>query len=313
MTSPYESGKRVLSKKVAVLITSYNGQKYLEKQLTSILEQKGCDVKIFVSDDHSTDSTQQILLSFLSKYPGRICISETHTRRCSAGANFYELISKIDCSDFDYIAFSDQDDIWETQHLISAINACCLRCCDGVSSNVLAFFPNGREKIYRKNQPQKKYDFLFESPGPGCTFVITKRLFVYIRHVFDKNRDLVSAVFHHDWLIYAVARSAKFSWFIRDEPLVRYRQHENNETGARIGLKSISIRLKKISSGWYADQIHKVALVVEATKVMEGDQVLECLSKRQNSILLLKWISQTRRSSSDCLVFMLSILMGWLR
>jgi rhamnosyltransferase len=305
-------GELVLPFKVAVLLACYNGEKYVEKQIETILNQEGCDVKIFVSDDHSTDSTRQILSSMLGKHPGKIVISQTQNRSYSAGANFYQLISAFDCCGFDYVAFSDQDDIWESRHLVSAISISCLSCCDGVSSNVLALYPDGNQKLYRKNQPQRKYDFLFESPGPGCSFVITKRLFNYIRDVFDKNSDLVRAVFHHDWLIYAAARSANYRWFIREEALVRYRQHSNNETGARIGLKSIYLRFKKITSGWYANQVHNVALVVGATRVMEGDQLLECLCKRRNRFLLLKWINETRRSAYDRFVLMLSVLMGWI-
>lgn len=313
MTKPCKGTGAFSTFKVAVLLTCYNGEKFIESQILSILNQSLCDIKIFVSDDQSSDSTLQVLANLVSRFPGKIYSSVTEDRKRSAGKNFYELIEKSACIGYDYVAFSDQDDLWEKDHLISAIKICASKSCDAVSSNVIAFFPDARSKLYRKNQPQKKYDFFFESPGPGCTFVLTGALYQYIRKIFNSNRELVCNVFHHDWLIYAVARSGGFKWFIREAPLVRYRQHGNNETGARIGWKGAYVRFKKISSGWYSDQIHNVALVVRASGVMVADPILECLVTRNNWWRILTQFNQSRRSSSDRLVFFLALLFGWIK
>ena len=299
--------------RVAVLLACYNGEKFIESQIVSILFQSSCEVKIFISDDNSIDSTVQVLKKLAFKYPKSIDFSVTDKNMGSAGKNFFSLIEKYDCSEYDFIAFSDQDDIWESDHLSSAIKISLSEGYHGISSNVLAFFPDGRKQIYRKNQPQKKYDFFFESPGPGCTFVLTKPLYAYVRSVLVNNRIIVERVFHHDWLVYAVARSADFKWFIREAPLVHYRQHDNNETGARIGFKSMLARLKKMRSGWYGDQIHKVATVVRATGCMDRDPMLMCLFSRKNYYQLFRWITQTRRTSLDQLFFCLAILVRWVK
>jgi rhamnosyltransferase len=299
--------------KVAVLMTCYNGEKFIESQINSILCQSLCEVKIFVSDDNSTDSSLQILEKFAFKHPHSIYLSVTGKNMGSAGKNFFHLIEKYDCDDYDFVAFSDQDDIWQPDHLLSAIKISLSERCHGISSNVLAFFPDGRTKVYRKNKPQKRYDFFFESPGPGCTFVLTKPLYVHVRDVLIKNKAIVNRVFHHDWLIYAVARSANFKWFIREAPLVHYRQHGTNETGARIGFKSMLVRLKKMRSGWYGDQIHHVATVVCATGCMDRDPLLRCLVSRKKYYQIFWWITQTRRTSVDQLFFCFAIFVRWIK
>lgn len=299
--------------RVAVLLTCYNGEEFIEAQINSILCQISCEVTIFVSDDNSTDSTNQLLKKLAFEHPHLIYFSVTDKNTGSAGKNFFHLIQKSDCCEFDFIAFSDQDDIWESDHLINAIKISISERCHGVSSNVLAFFPDGRTKIYRKNKPQKRYDFFFESPGPGCTFVLTKTLYAYVRGIVTYNRILVDHVFHHDWLIYALARSAGFKWFIREAPLVHYRQHGNNETGARIGFKSTVVRLKKLWSGWYGDQIYNVAMVVRATGCMDRDPLLSCLVSRRNYYQILWWITQTRRTRVDQLVLCFAIFVRWVK
>lgn len=313
MKAAFDKGGLIAPFKVAVLLASYNGEKYIKAQIDSILNQNACEINIIVSDDHSTDATLEILKVLADNNPGKISWVLTETRRGSAGGNFYELIDKNNLASYDFVAFSDQDDIWQKDHLASSIEICLSNACDGVSSNVLALLPDGTLKMYRKNQPLKQYDFFFESPGPGCTFVVTRNLFSYIRGVVQNYRKTIDHVFHHDWLIYAIARSAGFRWCIRDQPLIHYRQHGNNETGARIGLKGLYVRYKKMRSGWYADQIHNVAFVVRLTGVMKADPVLSCLVDRKNRFLLLKWCNQTRRCFTDRFVFTLAVLIGLIK
>lgn len=97
-----------MSSKVSILVATYNGEKYLRKQLDSILNQTYQNLEIIVQDDGSTDSTLEILKEYADKDP-RVSASK-NKHNLGIIQNFYDLIDK---SSGDYIAISDQDDIWE--------------------------------------------------------------------------------------------------------------------------------------------------------------------------------------------------------
>ena len=81
------------------------------------------------------------------------------------------MIREVDFLDFDYVSLANQDDIWFSNKLQSAVLLIQFNNYDAVSSDVLAFWEDGREKLVKKSFPQKSYDYLFEVVGPGCTYV----------------------------------------------------------------------------------------------------------------------------------------------
>ena len=129
------------------------------------------------------------------------------------------------------------------------------------SSNVIAFWPDGSEKLIVKSQPQQIYDFLFESAGPGCTFLMTPWLAEEVKRLLVSN-DAAWEVELHDWLTYAVCRAHNKTWVIDHMPSIRYRQHNFNVMGANSGIKPALSRLKKINNGWYRHQVTLVSKVV---------------------------------------------------
>ena len=103
---------------VTVAIATYNGEKYIVEQIESILAQSYKNIEILVADDCSTDATFAILQSYASRYPG-IVISRNH-KRLGWVKNFEQLLKR---SKGEYIAFSDQDDLWLPGKLSTAIEA----------------------------------------------------------------------------------------------------------------------------------------------------------------------------------------------
>lgn len=94
--------------KVSILVATYNGEKFLRKQLDSIVNQNYQNLEIIIQDDGSNDDTLEILNEYAEK-DDRISVSK-NKKNLGIIQNFYDLISK---SSGDYIAISDQDDIWE--------------------------------------------------------------------------------------------------------------------------------------------------------------------------------------------------------
>lgn len=295
--------------KVAVLMATYNGVVWLHDQIDSILNQIGVDVTLIVSDDFSSDGTYEKLQA-LSKEDVRVILLPRVARAGSAGKNFYRLICDANFTRFDYVAFADQDDIWSLDKLSNHIHLMNQHEAEAVSSNVLAFWPNGTQKLIVKSQPQQPYDFLFESAGPGCTFLMTPWLVSQVKHQLMDNEP-AKEVAMHDWLTYAVCRAHGKPWIIDATPSMHYRQHSNNVIGANSGFKAIWARLKKINDGWYR---HEVALITRVVSSINSDQKLSRLQKiiQGNSIgdqfRLLPYALRGRRKLTDRLVLMLSVL-----
>ena len=247
--------------RVAILLAAYNGSKWIKDQLSSILSQKHINVDIYISVDRSSDCTLEILDS-VKKDNSNVYILPYGERFGGAAKNFYRLIKDVDISGYDFVGFSDQDDIWYEDKIYHAINSMKIYSCKAYSSDVIALWPNGTKKIIKKSFPQKKYDFIFESAGPGCTYVFDKKCFKEFKNFLLINWKKVSNIDYHDWLAYSFFRSKGYKWIIDDVPKMFYRQHSNNQLGAKFSWRSYFLRLKLIKEGWYLSQIKEITKVL---------------------------------------------------
>ncbi len=296
-------------KSVAVVMATYNGVEWVRQQLESILCQTGVNVTLYVSDDKSTDGTFEFLGEY-SKADSRVRLLPQNKRYGSAGRNFYRLIIEVDFSCFDYVAFADQDDIWNSDKLINHITLIELSKATGLSSNVVAFWPNGRKELVFKSQPQKINDFLFESAGPGCTFMITPWLASEVRRQLLSNSAAYNVTMH-DWLIYAVCRAHGKLWIIDSVPSVFYRQHMRNVIGANFGTKAAFIRFNKIKNGWYRREVSLISQVVSSinsslkykqfSKIVSSEKIID-------QFRMIPFATQGRRKLSDRIILIITIL-----
>ena len=103
---------------VAVIMSTYNGEKYLAEQLDSILAQDGVHVELFIRDDGSKDSTRDILLSYAERNAN---VHLDFGENLGFARSF--LTELAAASGFEYYAFSDQDDVWKPEKLTTAIEA----------------------------------------------------------------------------------------------------------------------------------------------------------------------------------------------
>lgn len=292
--------------KVAVLMATHNGERWLNEQLQSVIHQQGVDTTLYVSDDMSSDETLNILQLASQRHP-QIVLLPGKRHFGSAAQNFFRLIKEVDLDQFAYIALSDQDDAWLPEKLKRAVDRMETHNSDAYSSNITAFWPDGKTQLIDKAQPQKKYDFMFESAGPGCTFVLSQALAKALKGALIKQQQLLSEVALHDWFIYAFARSNGFKWFIDPTPSLMYRQHANNVVGANTGLRAFKARLQKLSQGWYSTQIKKIARILGYADA-EPIKRLHRLSLSDRAYLVLN-AHQMRRRPRDRVAFMLYILL----
>jgi rhamnosyltransferase len=251
--------------KSIVLLAAYNGDCFIAQQLQTILNQTHKPNKILINIDLSTDKTLVIVKEYATKF-SEIKILSTNKQFGSSAANFIDLLSNADLSDIDYIALADQDDLWKHDKLEKAIKKL-EQGYDGYSSNVDAFWADGKRKILVKNQPQQKFDYLFESAGPGCTFVMTKNLAAKLQTFLKNNQGETSQMRqYHDWLIYAFARTSHYKWFIDSYAGIQYRQHELNDFGAHVGFSGFYVRLKRVLLGEGFDQVERLVRMFKLEK-----------------------------------------------
>ncbi|WP_116828987.1 glycosyltransferase family 2 protein [Pseudomonas syringae] len=294
--------------KVAVLLAAYNGMAWIEAQLDSILKQTNVCVSVFISVDTSTDGTEACCAD-CAQHHASISLLPPAGRFGGASRNFFRLIRDVDFSTFDYVAFSDQDDIWHPDKLQRAVAALAPGHHDAYSSNVTAFWPDGQRVLLDKAQPQVQWDYLFEAAGPGCTYVMNRRLADAFKSSLLSHWDAAQAVSLHDWYCYAFARSHGFRWLIDPVPGMDYRQHANNQVGANTGLASLISRLKKIADGWWAEQVVLIGQLIGDSQLHPAGKHV---STRLSFLKLAFKAAQCRRRPRDKIFFIIACLTAML-
>lgn len=300
--------------RVTVLLATYNGRRWLPEQLASILDQRDVVVRVIALDDGSIDGTAEWLAG-QAAVESRLTVLATESASGSAAANFYRLIRRASVDDADFVAFSDQDDIWVPGKLATQIEQLSAHGVDGVSSSVVSFTPDGVRTLVRKNYPQREFDYLTESPGPGCTFLMTPRLLTLAREVLATDPEAHGADFH-DSLVYALARAHGFGWYIGGEPTVEYRQHGDNVMGSNVGAASAVSRLNLIREHWHRNQaiLHaRVSLRVASEQTTPGLERM--LALMTTGGLRARWAlagaaSQLRRRPRDRWIIRVLIAAG---
>ena len=290
--------------KVLVLLASYNGLPWFPDQINSILNQSGVDVELVISDDQSYDGSADLLHHYAA-IESRITLLPSLKRYGSAGSNFYRLLQEVDIEGYEYVALADQDDIWLSNKLRNQIALIKQHQVDAVSSNVVAYWPDGQRALVDKAQPARKLDFLFESAGPGCTFLMTKQLVSKVKTVLKDPTLPATSVVLHDWLIYAICRSSGGKWWIDTRPTLKYRQHARNVVGVNRGFKAWQNRFNLITNKWYRDEVSKLAFIARrlsddpyiqsACNTLLGSGII-------NKLRLLQYMPQSRRNAIERLI-----------
>lgn len=213
---------------ISVCIATHNAEKYIVKQLCSILSQLASDDEVIISDDGSRDNTVSLILSLKDK---RINIHHyTHltdysSKRLSsyyyATANFYNALLH---AKGDIVFLSDQDDIWAPDKVQSSMTY--LSRYDIVCSNFSIINENDEiiehsyinGHLYDNLSYYKIWKYL---PFRGCCLAFTREVLL---NSFPFPKDL----FLHDCWIGLTAVYGKYKYKFIDAPLLMYRRHGNN-------------------------------------------------------------------------------------
>lgn len=237
-------------RKIAILMATYNGEKYIEEQLQSIQNQTFEDWTLYIRDDGSTDNTLQICHEIASSDNRIIIIEEDKKENLGAANNFLRLLSIIES---DYYMFSDQDDVWKNNKIEISFHACLENEKQGLpivvhsDSTLVDSFLNIIVDSYWNAinlDPDKLktyYYLALSSYAQGATMLF---------NCYARKRSLPLPTYKvmHDWWV--STRTIKNQGLIISikQPTILYRQHGENVIGVRWGEKAkIKSRLKKIN------------------------------------------------------------------
>lgn len=290
--------------RIAVLLAVYNGREWIDEQLNSILQQKNVDLDVYISVDLSEDDSYDYLVSKYSNFKNIIFLPYGE-RFGAAGENFYNLIRNVSFDKYDYVSFSDQDDIWIDNKLRTAINEIEINEVSAYSGNVIAFWADGRKCLINKAQPQVKYDYIFEAAGPGCTYVFTRDLAENFKK-FVCSVPKLQKLELHDWALYAFARSNNFKWFIDSNSFMLYRQHASNQVGANNSLKAWIKRINLVRNNWYRTEVTKASSLVTSDRAIAVKRNIS-LGYLGNLLLAFN-IFNLRRRNRDRIMLLLLLL-----
>lgn len=304
-------------KKILVLLACRNGANWIREQLDTILAQQDVHISLLIQDDKSSDGTPAIIADYATKHPERVTVRLNEVGTGSAGANFRKLIAQADFFGFDYVALADQDDIWYLDKMSRAISALQNTGALGYSAAVTAVWPNGKERLLGQSSHTRELDFIFEGAGQGCTFVLPVAVMNNVQ-LFCRQHAAALAEFHfHDWLIYILVRTNGGLWHFDPAPAMRYRQHDNNDMGARGGLAGLKRRVALIKQGWYIKQL-VIALNIfrlaggHGRRAMALDALLQSSPSLSRRLKLSELsFNHGRRRFSDRSVLALFALLGW--
>jgi rhamnosyltransferase len=220
--------------------------------------------------------------------------------------------------EFDFVALSDQDDIWRHDRLARACRKLSETQSAGYSSATIALWPDGRTALLRQADSITAGDFLFEGAGQGCTFVLRADLYEEVRQFVTVHQSLTAALHYHDWMIYALARAWGHSWTFDPSPTITYRQHHGNDTGARASMTGIQKRISLMRRGWYRTQLRAICAVCAVAApyniVVAEWKMLLLADDDWRRILQMSFfcLRRGRRKTLDKLIVVCAAIAGWI-
>ena len=228
--------------RIAILMSTYNGEKYIRQQIESVLAQQGdFTLDLWVRDDGSSDGTLQILQAY----------QDAGKLRWYAGENlkpahsFWDLL--LHCEGYDYYAFADQDDVWLPGKLQAAVASIADKCGPALACAnaelVDADLKSLGRNVYLDPPPMDLETLSIAGGILGCTMVVNRALAQLVQ-----SRPVPDVMVMHDFYIALVCRLAGGNLQFDMTPRMLYRQHGNNVVGAsKNKLSALADRLHTVT------------------------------------------------------------------
>lgn len=241
-----------LEPRVAVLMSTYNGARFLPQQLDSIVAQNHENWTVYVSDDGSQDTTLDILRDYQKKW-GEDKLHVLRGPREGFAANFMSILAN-ETIQANFFAFSDQDDIWKPEKLTTALEFLL-----NIPNTEPGLYCSRTELIDEKNLKIGLSPFFVRSPSfrnalvqsiaGGNTMVFNTAAVNIGRVLMAQKPSVVS----HDWTMYQLVTGAGGYVKYDDWASVQYRQHGANIIGSNLGVFARMVRISQLLAGKFKE------------------------------------------------------------
>lgn len=269
---------RAAAGRIAILLSTWNGELYLKPLLESILGQSWSQWDLWVRDDGSTDGTVRLLEEFSGRLSSNEMPDRDNRLYLTRGTNmgvvksFFTLLEQAD-DDYIGYAFCDQDDYWLPEKLERAAESLAFHASrevspDGSRAPSTPFLYHGRQWIAGHEREEMKIsplpvktgfsNALIQNQVVGCTMVINPSMRSCILDGFrgPVAPKALSSVILHDWWCYMIASGTGTIQF-DPEPVIIFRRHDQSSTpAASAPHRSILRRMTAIRNrGWTVSHI----------------------------------------------------------
>ncbi len=245
---------------VYVLLSTYNGEKFIAQQLDSLLSQTYINTHILIRDDGSNDSTVKIIQKYTAIHSN---ISFTAGTNIGVVSSFLSLLSATPGSEENLYAFCDQDDVWIPEKIERAVTQLVNQTTPEKTlyCSKQQYVDDNLRPIGESPTPKAIgfHNAIVENIAVGCTVVFGS----YIREKMlqASSRDMIM----HDWWAYLIASS--FGHVIYDaRPSIKYRQHSSTVTGFEPGLRKLKNRFFNFFHRWQLQQHEGLDSLNQAVK-----------------------------------------------
>ncbi len=228
---------------IAILMSTYNGERFLHEQINSILSQTCEDWQLYVRDDGSKDDTLTILKNYAAEYPKKIHVVEDVKENMGAGRSFMYLLEAVQA---DYYMFCDQDDVWMSDKIERTLKK--VQCMENefgkdvpigvftdltvVDSDLNVLMPSLWKADNR--HPEYTRNFYMQWTNRHATYGCTQMINRAAKSVVLPYRQFEGVMGAHDnWVEYILIRLGKYDYL--EESTILYRQHGTNVVGANFG------------------------------------------------------------------------------
>jgi len=288
------------NKKVAILMATYNGEKYLKEQIESILNQTYKDIVIYIRDDNSKDNTNKIIDEYIEKYPEKIVRVEDEKKAKGACKNFMYLLEYVyNLNEYYMFMFADQDDFWlnnKVEIVVSEYNKLQNKEQEPVLIHTDLYVVDSElnildESFIKYSNLKENYNkfnnYLIQNNVTGCTTFINKNLVDLIK--FD-----IKDICMHDWYFALIASAFGKVIFI-NKPTIKYRQHGNNVLGAKKvkGIKGIFNKL--IKNNTIKNDLNKMFLQAECFRKNHYELLDNTKKKIIDDFCILNKVSKVKK------------------
>ena len=228
-------------------MSTYNGDKYLSKQVESIFNQDNVDTYLLIRDDGSSDQTISIIKNLQKEYPGKIKFFRGNN--LGYKKSFMKLLKTVDLNKYDYFAFADQDDYWKSNKLNIAINNL-----NKVSNryklyaSTVLITDSKLNVLYKKKIENFKAGFaslLTRVRLAGCTMVFNRELAKIGRKFNFKDTSNQTMPSHDEFMILLCYAINGFV-YVDKNAYIYHRRLDNSVTSGGNGLKKRLVHEKDI-------------------------------------------------------------------